>query len=299
MSDMFMRNEDVTRLLWFSQGPISQHWKTLVKMEGTLLRCAEAVRANADAFLAEPGDIETMHRLRVSIRTLRSLVVFVRPWQDAQQNAAMQENLKAVVAETSRQRELDVLAEQAAEADFGSEALVGFLLEQAALERERVQEVIRSKKTERRIERVRKEAEHVRWKRAVRQAGLPAAEVRARFDQLADKLRADMEGLDLADVEPTHDVRKDAKRVRYAAENFKGLIGEDAPAIAKSMTAHQDNLGAVCDARVNIDIINGFAALDVPEPVAWELALLRAQNETFLYSTLRSRDAGGAGAQAD
>ncbi|MBQ6522223.1 MAG: hypothetical protein IJI15_05295 [Atopobiaceae bacterium] len=53
------------------------------------------------------------------------------------------------------------------------------------------------------------------------------------------------------------------------------------------MTAHQDNLGAICDARVNIDIINGFALNELPEPIAWDLALLRAENETFLYKTLR------------
>ena len=69
---------------------------------------------------------------------------------------------------------------------------------------------------------------------------------------------------------------------------FMPLIGADAVDIAKNMTAHQDNLGAICDARVNVDLINSFDAETLPEAVAWDLALLRAQNETFLYSTLKS-----------
>jgi CHAD domain-containing protein len=100
-------------------------------------------------------------------------------------------------------------------------------------------------------------------------------------------LREDLDALDFAEVEKTHDVRKQAKRVRYSAERFRDILGDDATGVAKDMTAHQDNLGAICDARVNIDIINGFQLDELPEPVAWDLALLRAENETFLYSTLR------------
>ena len=36
------------------------------------------------------------------------------------------------------------------------------------------------------------------------------------------------------------------------------------------------------------NIINGIDVDSLPEPVAWDLAFLRAQNETFLYSTLRN-----------
>ena len=55
--------------------------------------------------------------------------------------------------------------------------------------------------------------------------------------------------------------------------------------------AHQDNLGDVCDARANIRLINEFLERDLPETVVWELTLLRAQNETFLYSTLKAAEA--------
>ena len=282
-------NETSNRLLWFAQGPISQHWRTLVQMEKTLRNASDTVESRLVAFFENPDDVETMHKFRVSIRTLRSLIVFVKPWQDPKQNAAMQEDLKEVVAATSRLRELDVLAAQAREATATSDGLVAFCEAEAAEERARVHEVLAGKSAQKRLKRVYEEAKDIRWKKRFCEEGLPASDVRKRFDAIAEKLELDLADLDLADVEPTHDVRKAAKRVRYTAENFKDLIGEDAVDIAKGMTAHQDNLGAVCDARVNIEIINGFQDReDIPEPVAWDLALLRAQNETFLYTTLRN-----------
>ena len=285
--DTVQADSSVCRLLWFSQGPISQRWKTLVTIEKVFQSGIETTLARRAAFLEDPDDIETMHKFRVSIRTLRSLVAFAKPWQDPDQNEAMQADLKSIVGETSRLRELDVFCEQAKDAPFDSPALVAFCEDEAARERKRVIEVLAQNRTEKRLKRVQEQAKHIRWRKQYVKEGLDARVARARFDSMAANLEHDLSVLDLSDVEPTHDVRKAAKRVRYVAENFSEIVGEDAPTIAKGMTAHQDNLGAVCDARVNIDIINGLANRDLPDEVAWDLALLRAQNETFLYTTLR------------
>ncbi|MBQ9042361.1 MAG: CHAD domain-containing protein [Eggerthellaceae bacterium] len=276
------------RLLWFAQGPVSQRWRTVVHMERVLGDAADAVSERLEAFFAQPDDIETMHKFRVSIRTLRSLLAFVAPWQDASQNKSVQEDLKQIVSETSRLRELDVLTEQANAMEGSTLELVAFCANEAAKERERVTKTLSSKRTSKRLERLSSELHDVKWRKYVNASGLEESDVRLRFDELAASLREDLAALDMSDVEKTHDVRKSAKRVRYDAEKFKTLIGDDAVGIAKDMTAHQDNLGAICDARVNIDIINGFDIASLPDVVAWDLALLRAQNETFLYTTLRN-----------
>ena len=229
-----------------------------------------------------------MHKFRVSIRTLRSSIAFVKPWQDAKQNQSVQADLKEIVAETSRLRELDVLTEPATEMESSSTDLVEFCALRAEEERERVYEALKSKRISKRLDNVASQLHSFRWRKDLVLSGLESSEVRKRFDKLAASLESDLASLNLADVEKTHDVRKSAKRVRYDAEKFTSLIGSDAVDIAKNMTAHQDNLGAICDARVNVDIINGFSADELPEAVAWDLALLRAKNETFLYSTLKN-----------
>ena len=276
------------RLIWFSQGPISQRWKTIVQLESELNDAAKTVKARLESFIQDPEDIETMHKLRVSIRTLRSLVAFVKPWQDPKQNSVVQSLLKGIVARTSRQRELDVFAEQAHQSTASSSELIDFCDLQASNERLNTLDVLQSKKIAKDLDLACKNLKSIRWKKSVKATGLDRIDIRQHFDEIASDLEFEVEHLNLADVELTHDVRKKAKRVRYVAENFKQILGDDAVDIAKGMTAHQDNLGAICDARVNIQLINEVLESDLPEPVAWDLALLRAQNETFLYSTLRT-----------
>ncbi len=276
------------RLLWFAQGPISQRWKTLVQMESILAEAADTIIERLEGFYNDPNDIETMHKFRVSIRTLRSLLAFTAPWQDANQNKDVQAELKEIVGETSHLRELDVLSEQAQEMEDASAELVQFCGMQAYAEREHVMKVLASKRIVKKLNHVVEELHNVKWRKRVNAEGLESAVIRERFIEVAAELEQELAQLDLADVELTHDVRKSAKRVRYDAENFKSLIGDDAVDIAKSMTTYQDDLGAICDARVNIDIINELPLEQLPEPVAWDLSLLRARNETFLYSTLRN-----------
>ena len=285
------------RLPWFSQGPVSQRWKTLVQLENTMRKAADTVEAKRDAFFENPDDIETLHKFRVSIRTLRSLIAFVKPWQNAQQNSETQALLREIVGYTSKQRELDVFAQQARESAVASEELAGFCEGEAACHRKRVLSALESKRLAKKLQRGLSLARSITWKKGVVQNGLADSEVRERFDALVSSLEDELAVLRLSEFEHTHDVRKRAKRARYAAENFKEILGEDAVDIAKGMTSHQDSLGAVCDARVNIALINEFLKRDVSEHVSWELTLLRAQNETFLYSALRDDAADEPSAQ--
>jgi len=83
--------------------------KILGKIRETLIMHAHQVLTERDNFLKDPSEPETAHQLRISIRKLRSLLTFIKSFQKAKQNAAMQAVLKSVVAELSYVRELDVL----------------------------------------------------------------------------------------------------------------------------------------------------------------------------------------------
>ena len=274
------------RLLWFVQGPISQRWKALGSMERVLEEAAGVVLQRREAFITEPDDAETMHKFRVSIRTLRSLLAFVAPWQKSKQNAACQEGLRSIVRTTSRLREYDVLAAKARELEEASSELVSFCDDLAAQERARVYELIASPETAQALDRIAKQLAPLAWRTRVEAQGLSSGQVRQRFDALADKLDADIARLDISDALATHDVRKKAKRVRYNAERFEELLGEDAATIARGMEDRQDDLGALCDARVNIDIIDSLDTDGLPECAAQDLARLRAQSEAFLEQAL-------------
>ena len=257
--------EDEARLLWFVQGPVSSNWGTLIQLQQTVTKTAEAIEDRREAFFADPDDIETIHRFRTNSRTLRSLLAFIKPWQDREENAEAQVILRDIVRHTSRLRELDVF--------------------------EKVLQILESKQVTKSFERAMELSKHIAWRGRIAKRGLPADVIRARFDALIESVSADLAVLKLSDAELTHDVRKRAKRARYVAEQNPEILGADAVDIAKGMMAHQDNLGDICDARANIRLINEFLERDLPETVVWELTLLRAQNEAFLYSTLKAAEA--------
>ena len=222
-------------------------------VESKLADASDLVVARHAAFLAEPDDIETNHKLRVSIRTLRGLVDFCSAWQKGKQNKRVQRKLKKTVAKTSRLRELDVLATLAKEHDPENGELVGFLEGKASEERDSVYAYLASGKAHVNLETVRRELHDISWKRE-----FDALEARGRFDALVAGLQADLDRLDVADYERVHSVRKRAKQVRYVAEQFNAVLGDDVVATAEHMKAQQDHLGAICDAKVNEGIIASF-----------------------------------------
>ena len=286
-----MAMQDKAKLLWFAQGPVAADWDTLVQLQKAITKTAEVIEDRRAAFFADPKDIETIHCFRTNIRTLRSLIAFIKPWQDKEENAEVQALLKEIVGYTSLQRELDVFEKQARSNPDSSPELLAFCKKEAATERAEVLKTLDSKQVTKAFERAMELAKDITWRKRYRRYGLPRDVVRARFDAMIESVKADLAVLKLSDAEQTHDVRKRAKRGRYVSEFNVDILGEDAVEIAKGMMAHQDTLGDVCDARANIRLISEFLQRDLPEPVVWDLTLMRAKNETFLYSALKADEA--------
>lgn len=286
------------RLLWFVQGPKSGRFANLVALENVIARASDTVEMRLEAFFENEQEPETMHKLRVSIRTMRSLVAFIQPWQKESQNKAIQRDLRTVVRWTSRLRELDVLVGQAAELEGGSFELVEAIVQLRNEERDRVAKKLRSKQCRRLLGNARAHATGIEWRKGIAHEGIARKAVRARFEALLSDLECAMLALDIADAEATHDVRKDAKRVRYAAENFGMFLDEGAVAVAKRMVKMQDGLGAICDARVNVGIIDEFPRKKLSEAAALSLAALRERNEAVLSEALSAGWAGRAGGDA-
>lgn len=260
------------------------------QLQRTLAKTAYAVQGHREAFFADPDDIETNHHLRTHIRRLRSLVAFVKPWQRSKQNAETQAILKRIVGHTSLLRELDVFEGQVRADQGSSPELVALCTDAAATERAKVLDALASKPLARSFRRAMSLAKNVEWKKRYATHALDQSAVRARYDGMVESVRAELDALDLADEEHTHDVRKRAKRARYVAELCADLLGSDAVDAAKDMTAHQDDLGDICDARANVRLIDEFLERDLSASVRQELLLLRARNEGYLNDVL---DANG------
>ena len=259
------------------------------QLQQALDNTAEVVEERRVAFFDDPDDIETNHHLRTSIRRLRSLVAFVKPWQRSRQNAETQRILRDIVRHTSLLRELDVFEGQVRANPSSSLELITFCEKASTTERLRVLSALATAQTTQSFKRATSLAKNVEWKKRYAAKGIARSTVRAEYDALIKSVKKDLATLDLLDAERTHDVRKRAKCARYVAELCTDILGPDAVDVAKGMTAHQDNLGDICDARANIRLIDEFLQQDLSESVEQELVLLRAQNEQYLLTALDQR----------
>ena len=278
------------RLLWVMQGPEVKRWKAMVDVEGVIAEAVDNVETRREAFFADPQDVEAAHKYRVSIRTIRGLLSFIEPFLQRDQYSRLQRDWKSLVLPTSRLREYDVLSIEVAQLEPRADVL----LEACAAAREKECDAtlatLSSKSSRKCLERVCEQSRKLVWKRSIGKEGLGPRAIAKRFERVVEDERQDLATLDLADVERTHDVRKQAKQVRYAAERFGSLMGGEASGakeVANEMKAVQDRLGALCDARVNVGIIDEFSTKGLPDEALWALSLLRAQNEQFIYETLR------------
>lgn len=274
--------DDLSRpgeLAWYVQGPDVMPWKTLRGLERALRRCGRDVSRRLETFRDNPEDVEALHALRISVRVARGLANFCRPVMRKGAYRALMADLRAIVESTPRLRELDVLMEQvAALGEAGDELLVACRLLRAD-ECARVRRALGKARVRRAEKDLRAVCAHPAWKRRLTAEGLGASWVAARLEELLDEVRGGRETVDFADARRTHDLRKRAKAVRYAAENAPSVSRRRAKEIAREMKAVQDALGVLCDARCNLQIIDAFPSSGLGAEAREALEGLRRQNQ--------------------
>lgn len=281
-------NPGASRLLWFVQGTPVEPWKTLCELEDIVKKAYMLMTERLDAFLAHPDDVETLHKLRVSIRTLRSLLKFLAPFHCKREAQAIQRDLRMIVIPTSRLRELDVLADEARQLEPPSDDLIAACERMRREERDCVLTAYAGDDIAMAIERVAQAVERLSWRKSVERNGLERTAIAHRFAEMEASIGRKLTTADLADATATHDLRKSVKRVRYAAEKFAAFLeANDAAATGSRMKAIQDDLGALCDARVNVEIIDDFPRKELSGQAIRDLDALEAKNRYFIASKLR------------
>lgn len=223
-------------------------------------------RLNEDAIF--PARVpEALHQARVALRRLRSAFSVFKPLLGADGARDLRDRLKALAAELGTARDLDVIA---------AAVEPGPLQDRLRSEREaaydRVASALASAETRALM------LDLVAWSHAGPWLSDPAtAEARARpapdFAAAAMarfRRKVKKGGKDLAHLpdEARHELRKDSKKLRYAAEFFAGLYdGKDAKAHAAFLDALekvQDRLGTLNDLATAPDLLARLGATDDP-----------------------------------
>lgn len=247
------------RLAWYIQGPDASRWETLLVVGEKLSRQGELIKDQLKKLQRHPHDVEALHEFRIALREGRALLAFVRPFQKRRQNLAIDMLLSDLQHATSLLRELDVLCGQL-EATTGTEMLTMYAACRQACdnERSRVMAYLGRRDTQRKISEALYGMHNLKWRSSIELEGLGAGEFRAEFDRMLKSCRKDYASCDFSNDGDTHDLRKRFKSLRYVIEGYADLLGPERTATLEEAKHAQDELGVLCDARVNLHLVETF-----------------------------------------
>ena len=245
--------------------------------------CLQTVRRH-EVDVREDTDPEDLHRMRVAIRRMRSLVrAFRELWPEEIAN-----RLLGHLGETGRQlgtvRDLDVLLDRLPDAleslppqlQTAGARTLEWVRGQRATAHAQMQEWLRSSERLAANEQFEHDVRTIDERTALAATPMlqaaPPLLARAVAD-LRKQVTAIDEGLP---TEPLHRLRLTAKRARYLAEQFGDLPGMDYRKSLRAVARVQQRLGAVCDHEVAAERLLGFvhaASVDSSDG-AWTAAVL-------------------------
>lgn len=203
---------------------------------------------------------DSVHQMRVALRRLRSVLATYRPLLDVERSEPLRAELKWLAALLGEVRDAEVLrsrlrrwAAKHGPGPTGVDALRAALAERQAQGRARLLPELGGDRYRALIAAL---AEGLPWseadpgKKALRKRlrrswrrMAAAADAAAQTDDAEERRRQ------------LHEVRKKAKRVRYAAESLGAVFGKDAERLGKAAKSVQSTLGDLNDAAVMIQTI--------------------------------------------
>ena len=253
----------------------------LADISEILLFHLRKVVTERDNFLEEPESTETAHQLRVSIRKLRSLLYFLKPFQKGRQNSSLQGGLRKIVAELSYLRELDVLLDACGafskdhpEAMPGDSVIFENTRDERAKEAQRVISAVSSADYTDALNDMEAELQKTIWKKNIDENESIAARISERFAGLFDAYEKSAAEVDYDNTAATHALRIEAKKLRYILLGLEPLLEGKFGIAGTGLKEAHDNLGQLCDARRNKDILLNFDSNGLPEKAHLELRAL-------------------------
>jgi CHAD domain-containing protein len=202
-----------------------------------------------------------VHRLRVNLRKLRAILNFLKPVIGSSTYDEINKILRDIGKKLSPLRDLDTLIEECTEVAYEQPALVDNYADVFKfLHKERMKLIDNLSKRE-----VFDTIEEKIVTVANILDGIQLDEknlktfVKERFDHKVNKLEKQYKSLDKKDYENVHDVRKQAKKVRYTAAGLKkSLPRKEAKKVKKYAKKIQKNLGELTDAYVMVDLLQEY-----------------------------------------
>ena len=229
--------------------------------------CVRQFRLN-EALLLVARNAEALHQSRVALRRLRSAFSIFKPLISGETSAALREELRWLVSELGEARNLDVLLERARQGPLHDTMKIA---REAAYDR--VDTALRSPRVRALILDLAEWAALGDWLRASETAEVRQQPARdfatAALDRYRRKVKKDGRNLVQVNDEARHEVRKDAKKLRYAAEFFARVFPSKPEKrrlkrFIAALEELQDELGALNDLATAPQVLAKLGVADDP-----------------------------------
>lgn len=251
--------------------PLAPEFTAAEAFQRIIQACIRQFRLNEDLLLPARTP-EPLHQARVALRRMRSAFTIFKPVLGVDAAHDLREGLRRLAGELGPARDLDVLLQR---------ARPGRLRDRLRAEREaaydRVEEVLTLASSRSLMLDLIEWVSSGPWltdPAAEEARNLPAREFAAdalsRFRRKVKKGGRDLENVE---DEARHDLRKDAKKLRYAAEFFVPLFGgkgekSSQKKFVAALEGVQDQLGALNDLATAPQVLERLGVDDDPEASA-------------------------------
>ncbi|MBA9035797.1 inorganic triphosphatase YgiF [Rhizobium leguminosarum] len=228
--------------------------------------CFRQFRLN-ETILRSRRNEESLHQARVALRRLRSAITLFKPMLQDDEARRLSAEFRRLAGILGEARNLDVLLPKAKAGELRDS-----LTEKRAAAYDSVLQALDSSRTRALM------LDFTEWLHCGDYLSVAAKDVREcsatefaaeALDKARKKLKKHGQDLAGSDDEHRHEARKDAKKLRYAAEFFRSLFSENRDVrrykrFVGAMEALQDQLGTLNDLATGLAVLEGHGLMSLP-----------------------------------
>lgn len=226
----------------------------------------QSVEKSYQLFRNNPLSKKYIHRLRVEMRKLRAALNFLKPIISEELYQSINNILKNLGFKLSPIRDLDTLIELTNSiSEKNPKLLKNYANVFVYLEKERI--LLAQQNSQRKnisefddgFKKVSQMLSNLEFNLNNEEGSNFEEFIESRFLQIEKKVNKRYKRLDYTDYETVHELRKDAKKLRYAAISFKTILNAEIRKPVKKKTKKiQDELGKRTDAHVSTEILEQY-----------------------------------------
>ena len=236
-------------------------------------------------------DIESVHKMRVAVRRMRSLLRLVSNYHRSKTVANIEKRLRQIARALGAIRDLDVLildlqqfsATLPSDAQKQANALISRLERRRAKRRKRLNTFFDSKGYERSLRQLERFAENTSKRERRPKRRHEPHELRHVLPSLLHQCLASVRAYDTvlpaSDDKRLHALRVECKRLRYALEFFAPVLGSSVGEFLALTTSMQDSLGRINDIAVFVSRLQGLGKLSPEQEALVEDYIASRNNE--------------------